>query len=635
MHRLLIFLAFCLHASAQITVVSAASYQPVVAPDSLASLFGSGLANTTATATLDSKGQLPTQLAGVSVEIDGTATPLLYVSPKQINFLVLPGTDLGTADVLVRSSTPGTQFKGTMQVRNVAPAIFSKDATGKGPGAILNAVTFTGEPFLVETPQNSGDDKRTRIAVFATGLRFAGNPSRDPDQENVAIQVQARDSSGNSYDVEYAGSAPGFFGLDQINLILPAEADNAGVISLAIAAGDTLSNTVTFKVGSLPDSEVHLSGLTLSPTSIIAGNDVSGTVALNARARFGGYNVSLANNSVGVTTPLSVTVPQGQASANFTAHTGSIAKDTVTITASSGSFSESQSVQIYPINTPHLTSLTLSVKQIQGGTKLSGTLALSGEIGLGGATIQLTSSDPTVVVPPASVSLGFGASSASFDIVTKSVTAPDSVTITAAFANSTASATLTVNPALAITFTSAAVVGGAPVAATVSLAQAGTTNASVSLKSSDSQFAPVPASVIVPAGQLSASFTIPTSVVTAPRTIIITASFAGASASGPITLNPPGLPSVTALTLDPKFVQGGKSSAGAITLSSPAPIGGLVVDLSTDNPFVAQIPAFVLIASGQSKASFVIATPVVTATQTATITASAGGESQSATLTVQ
>ena len=183
---------------------------------------------------------------------------------------------------------------------------------------------------------------------------------------------------------------------------------------------------------------------------------------------------------------------------------------------------------------------------------------------------------------------------------------------------------LTVNPALAITLTPATVVGGNTVAGTVSLAQAGAMNASVSLKSSDSQLAHVPASVIVPAGQLSASFTIPTSVVTAPRTIIITASYAGASISGQTTLNPPGLPAVTGLVLDPKFVQGGKSSTGTITLSSPAPTGGLVVDLSTDNPFVAQIPAFVLVSSGQSKASFVIATPVVTATQTATITASAG-----------
>ncbi len=239
----------------------------------------------------------------MSVEINGTAAPLLYVSPSQINFLVPAGTVLGTATVLLQPSPAAAQIQSTMQVGMVAPGLFSQDATGTGPGAILNAVTFTGPPFLVETPQNPGTDKRTRLAVFATGLRYAGNPSQNPDQTNVAIQVQAQDSSGTSYDVEYAGSAPGFFGLDQINLLLPAQADGAGVISLAIAAGDVLSNTVTFDMGSIPANEVHLAALTLSADSIIAGSSVTGTVSLNAVARFGGYRVSLANNTLGVSTP--------------------------------------------------------------------------------------------------------------------------------------------------------------------------------------------------------------------------------------------------------------------------------------------------------------------------------------------
>ncbi len=635
MHRLLLVLSLCIHASAQITVVSAASYRPVVAPDSLASLFGSGLANSIATAKLDAKGQLPTQLAGVSVEIDGTAAPLLYVSPRQINFLVLPATDLGTADVLVRSSMAGAQIKGSMQVRNVAPALFSKDATGKGPGAVLNAVTFSGEPFLVETPQNSGNDKRTRIAVFATGLRFAGNPSRDPTAGNVAIEVQARDSAGKSYEVEYAGSAPGFFGLDQINLILPAEADGAGVISLAIAAGDSLSNTVTFNVGKLPDSEVHLSSLTLSPDSIIAGDDVDGTVSLNARAGFAGFNVSLANSGFGVATPLSVTVPEGQTSAKFTIHTSSLAQDTVTVTASAGSFSQDAAIQIYPVNTPHLTALALSEKALVGGDDVMGTFSLSGSVGLGGATIQLTSDNPLVVQVPSTIAVGFGASTGSFHVTTSGVTSQKSATITATFANSTASATLLVNPALALTLSPAAVVGGNPATGTVSLAAAPDSNATVKLKSSDRQFAPVPVSVIVPAGQLSASFTIPTTSVIAPRSILITASYGAASESAALTINPQGLPSPASLKLNPTIVQGGNNSTGTVTMSAPAPAGGVVVDLATDNPFVAQISPFIVVAAGQTKATFNIATPSVASTQTATITASAGGVSQSATLTVQ
>jgi|CZKS01.1.fsa_nt_gi uncharacterized protein (TIGR03437 family) len=632
---LVAFFGLCMPATAQIAIVSAASYRPLVAPNSLASIFGNNLANSTATAQLDANKQLPTQLAGVTVQINGTAASLLYVSPGQINFLVPPGTVLGTAQVSLQPTPGVTPILSTMQVGIVAPGLFSQDATGTGPGAILNAVTFTGPPFLVETLQNPGTDKRTRLAVFATGLRYAGNPSQNPDQTNVAIQVQARDSSGNSYGVEYAGSAPGFFGLDQINLLLPAQVDGAGVISLAIAAGDALSNTVTFNMGSIPASELHLSALTLSQDSIIAGNTVTGTVSLNAVARFGGYLVSLATNGLDVSTPLSVLIPQGQTSATFTVTTGSIASNTVTVTASGGGYSQSAGIQIYPVNTPQLTGLSLGVASIQGGQSVTGTLSLSGPVGLAGGTVNLASSNPNVVQVPATVALSFGNSSASINVTTAGVTSQQSATITATFANSTASATLLVNPALTITLSPAAVVGGTPATGTVSLAQAPDTDASVSLISSDSKAASVPASVIVPAGQLSALFTISTSNVTAPVAIVITASYAAASASSALTINPAGLPTPISLTLSPLTIQGGSNSTGTVTISAPAPAAGLVVDLTSNNPFAAQIPSFVVVSSGQTVATFTITTPTLAGAQTATITASAGGVSQSATLTVQ
>src|ERR1035437_5814563 len=46
--------------SAPFTVVNAASYGSAIAPDSLATIFGSNLAQGTASATLDANGQLPT-----------------------------------------------------------------------------------------------------------------------------------------------------------------------------------------------------------------------------------------------------------------------------------------------------------------------------------------------------------------------------------------------------------------------------------------------------------------------------------------------------------------------------------------------------------------------------------------------
>jgi hypothetical protein len=87
--------------------------------------------------------------------------------------------------------------------------------------------------------------------------------------------------------------------------------------------------------------------------------------------------------------------------------------------------------------------------------------------------------------------------------------------------------------------------------------------------------------------------------------------------------------------LNPSIVQGRQNSLGNITLSAPAPPGGLIVDLQADKFFAVQIPPFVTVASGQTSALFTVGTVAVSSTQTVTITATAGGVSKTATLLVQ
>src|ERR1051326_9037906 len=182
-----VFLAVAAYAqTGSIATVSAASYAAAVAPNSLAAIFGSGLATSKASATLDSSGQLPTRLADTTVEVNGEASPLIYVSQSQINLVIPADTATGVANIVVRTGL-GSTLQGTVHVGDTAPGLFSLDASGKGPGAILNATTFTAGPFLVETSEISGPDKRTRLAVFATGIRAA-------DQVTLA----AHDASGRS-----------------------------------------------------------------------------------------------------------------------------------------------------------------------------------------------------------------------------------------------------------------------------------------------------------------------------------------------------------------------------------------------------------------------------------------------------
>ena len=83
-------------------------------------------------------------------------------------------------------------------------------------------------------------------------------------------------------------------------------------------------------------------------------------------------------------------------------------------------------------------------------------------------------------------------------------------------------------------------------------------------------------------------------------------------------------------------MKGGTSVTGTVSLSGAASgLSGVTVTLQSSNKLAAQTPASVTVANGQPTAKFTIATSVVTATQTVTITASAGGVSKTASLIVQ
>lgn len=89
----------------------------------------------------------------------------------------------------------------------------------------------------------------------------------------------------------------------------------------------------------------------------------------------------------------------------------------------------------------------------------------------------------------------------------------------------------------------------------------------------------------------------------------------------------------TAVTILPAAVTGGATATGTVTLSAPAPAGGVNVVMSSDSAN-AIVPASILIAGGATSGSFTITTNPVASTTTATITAALGGNSVNGTLTV-
>lgn len=603
-------------------MVDSASYGSVIAPDGLATIFGSSLAQGTASATLDANGQLPTELGAARVEINGVAAPLIYASPTQINLLVPGGLTSGTATVVVRSTVFGSTQSGTALIRDAAPAVFTSNASGAGPGAILNAVTYLPAPFLVQTTEN-GDDPRTRLAVYCTGLRHA-----------TTVTAQAQDPTGNRYSltVEYAGAAPGFFGLDQVNLLLPPDLDGGGAVSLSLVADDNAANVVTFKMNLLPVSALRLAGLTLVPTFVVAGDSAVLTVGLNGVARAGGFIVGLRSTS-GAQVATQLSIPEGKASAQTSVATTALANASVaTITAQAGGIAQTASLEIDPANTVQLATLSTSIATVVGGRTLTGTVSLSGNAPAGGATVALASAQASVRLP-ASVTVPFGRNSQDFTITTAAVTSSQTATLTATLGRTSATAKLAIVPPVEIVLDSSAVVGGNSVTGTVTLGDpAPVTGATVTLQSGDTSVrAPL---VVFSSGQTSQSFTLTTTAVATSRTVPISASYTGSSQTVLLTVNPPAAVTLSSLTIAPTQVPGGTSAVATVTLSGPAGMGGVRVDVTSSSVLTASAsPNYAIIQLGQTSATLAITTsrfPGVV-----TFTAAAGGVKKTATLTVQ
>lgn len=110
----------------------------------------------------------------------------------------------------------------------------------------------------------------------------------------------------------------------------------------------------------------------------------------------------------------------------------------------------------------------------------------------------------------------------------------------------------------------------------------------------------------------------------------------GAGSGGPVcaVTPPPPAVKVSSVTLNPTSVIGGNSVQGTVTLTAAAPAGGLTVNLSTDNTSVATVPSSTQVNGGSNSQTFSVTTSSVASQKFVKITASAGGVSNSAVLTV-
>ena len=310
--------------------------------------------------------------------------------------------------------------------------------------------------------------------------------------------------------------------------------------------------------------------MSLGSNTLASGGTTTGTVTLNAPAPAGGAAVWVNGSMEGqvVTSPLGgVTVPAGSLTANFTITAPPVnAPHWVLIQASYGSGANGMHgalLQIDPApGTPEVFAIGINPLSVTSGQTVRGTVGLVQPAPAGGATVFLSSSDPAAQVP-SSVNIAAGNSANSFTITTSSVISATSANIVASTSASdmTKSAWLTIFPdpnaavvLLSVTPSVSGTTGGNSIPATLFLnGNAPPGGAVVTLTSSNTAAAQVPASVSIPGGQGWASFTITTSPVAAETSVTITGTY-GTTQSTVITVLPgpknTGLLSATANAAD-------------------------------------------------------------------------------------
>ena len=405
-----------------------------------------------------------------------------------------------------------------------------------------------------------------------------------------------------------------------------------------------------------------------------------------------------ATNFTAPSIPASVNIPAGGSSATFSISTSPVPIDiTVRITAqrpgvhqpsvtdgtsntiiigesATGSGTGSAAADL-TIQAPKASALSLTPPSVPGGMGSIGTLVLTGPAPAGGLPVSVGTvqnlqntwgGDNNTALVPSQITVPAGANTTSFKISTFATSVPKSVTIRAGalpnnvqvlpyledgsvrtvnspnpngFTN--AQAILSISPTplpLTISVQPPQVTGGSMVTFSIGIQpNSGTAIGAVSLSSNHPELLLVPTSVAMSGGNtLSLS---PTSITvnantlfaTADQTVTVTATGGSASASTPLLIKQ--TPPLASFTLRGTTVTGGQNIIGQLLLVSNAN-APVTVSLTTNNPQFVTVPATITIPNSPAPTPLNFRTSAPAASTNVSITASAGGQTITQTITL-
>jgi hypothetical protein len=323
---------------------------------------------------------------------------------------------------------------------------------------------------------------------------------------------------------------------------VPAGATSATFTASTATVPSNISATVrasfngTTVTGTLTVQAPKPSAVAYNPVVLTGGKSGVGTVTLNGRAPAGGFEVLLTADNGIFTIPASVTVAEGALSATFPV--SALVVDTNTVVTTTAAANGTTVTKTITVAAPVLSTVTVA-SMLNGGASTVGKVTLTGIAPVGGVTVSLVSNNPAVSVP-ATVTVPEGALSANFTATSVAVNADTTGTVVATQGTVSKSANVTVRAAVvsAITASPTSLKGGNNITFRVTLGSAAGPSGTVVTLTSANSAVTVPATVTVPAGTSTVTFTGTTTAVTAVTSGAVSAVTGVTTKSVTITVNP-------------------------------------------------------------------------------------------------
>jgi uncharacterized protein (TIGR03437 family) len=225
-----------------------------VCPGELVTIFGTNIGPAAAApATMDpATGKLATTIGGVQALFNGIPAPVIYASSTQVS-AVVPYEVAPIASPLVWIKYAG-QTSNVYQfiAATTAPGLFTQNASGSGPGAILNQDNSLNGP---ENPAAKG----SIVQMYLTGEGQISPPVVTgtittatlplPQVTPAPLLAIGVTVNGQPAHYVYAGEAPGLVaGIMQLNVQIPATAPSGALRILVSIGGNTSQSDVTVSV---------------------------------------------------------------------------------------------------------------------------------------------------------------------------------------------------------------------------------------------------------------------------------------------------------------------------------------------------------------------------------------------------